>query len=369
MTMTAPTRALAAIRPTASIGLLASTAAISATFMATPFVILETIEVYGVSAGWAALLSTAQVGGFTITNLYAGRRLQAGPELARRAIACFAICNLLSAITLAFPLLVILRTMAGASMGLLTWIAWADSAADTKKRGDVAAVGPLSSAIFAPLIALVATGFGLTGIYLILAAVVAGSFLLPLQIESTDMPSRRPIETPGVTTLLFALSLFMAGGSGVFVFGRVLADEHIGMSALTFSLILSANALVSIPVARYSGRRRFPGLWMMTIAACAVLMATTESAAVFATVIVVWGLAFWAVIPEVFSILSDKSVHPADRVGDAQAVMSMGRVIGPSIAGVLVGAGSFTALGWVSAALILTAAGAVQLTTSKHRWQ
>lgn len=81
--MTAPTRALAAIRPTASIGLLASTAAISATFMATPFVILETIEVYGVSAGWAALLSTAQVGGFTITNLYAGRRLQAGPELAR----------------------------------------------------------------------------------------------------------------------------------------------------------------------------------------------------------------------------------------------------------------------------------------------
>lgn len=219
------------------------------------------------------------------------------------------------------------------------------------------------------MIALVATGFGLTGIYLILAAVVAGSFLLPLQIESTDMPSRRPIETPGVTTLLFALSLFMAGGSGVFVFGRVLADEHIGMSALTFSLILSANALVSIPVARYSGRRRFPGLWMMTIAACAVLMATTESAAVFATVIVVWGLAFWAVIPEVFSILSDKSVHPADRVGDAQAVMSMGRVIGPSIAGVLVGAGSFTALGWVSAALILTAAGAVQLTTSKHRWQ
>ena len=367
--MTAPTRALASIRPSASPGLLASAAAISATFMATPFVISETIDVYQVSAGSAALLSTAQVGGFTLTNLYAGRRLQAGPGLTRRALLVFASCNLVSAFALGFPVLVLLRTLAGASMGLLTWIAWADSAVDTKKRGDVAAVGPLASAVFAPIIAVVTTQFGLAGIYLTLAIVAAVGFLLPLSVDVSEMPSRRPIETPGVKALLLALGVFMAGGSGVFVFGRVLADEHIGMSALTFSLLLSGNALASIPIARHPGRRRMPGLWMAVISVCAVLMATTDSQIVFGAVIVLWGMAFWAVVPEVFSILSDRSVHPADRVGDAQAVMSVGRVIGPTIGGILVGTGSFTFLGLVSAVLIFGSAVVVQATTSKHRWQ
>ena len=254
-------------------------------------------------------------------------------------------------------------------MGLLTWIAWTDSAVDPKKRGDVAAIGPFSAALFAPVIATVATRFGLSGIYFALAAVAAAGLALPLKIEASVMPARRPIETPGVRLVLASLCIFMAGGSSVFVFGRVLADEHIGMSALVFSLILSANALVSIPVARYSGRRRLPGAWIAIIAVCAVVAATTDSTVIFAFVIVLWGMAFWAVVPEIFTILSDRSIHPADRVGDAQAVMSMGRVIGPTIGGALVGAGSFAALGWISAALILSAGIAVEFVATKHRWR
>lgn len=369
VTMTAPTRALAAVRPAASPGLLLTSGAIAATFMATPFVIAEAIDIYEISTGWAALLSTAQVGGFTAGNLYAGRRLRASTSLARKALLFFVICNLASALDLSFAGLVGLRTLAGVAMGLLTWIAWADSAVDAKKRGDIAAIGPVSSAIGAPLIALLASRGQLTGTYLALAAVAALGLLLPMSIATSAQPDRRPIETPGVRVVLVAMGLFGAGGSSIFVFSRVIASMQVGMGALVFSLALSFNALASIPTARYRGRRRLPGLWMAGIAVCAVLMATTESEIVFIAVVVVWGMLFWAVVPELFSMLSDRSAHPADRVGDAQAVMSIGRVVGPSLGGALVGTGSFVLLGWTAAGFILVAGIAIEATTTAHRWR
>ncbi len=369
MTLTTPIRALAAVRPAASAGLLLTSAAIAATFMATPFVIAEAIDVYGVSTGSAALLSTAQVGGFTAGNLVSGRRLHASTSLARKALLIFVICNLASALHLSFAGLVGLRTLAGVAMGVLTWIAWADSAVDAKKRGDIAAIGPVAAAIGAPLIALVASRGALTGTYLALAAVAAVGLLLPMAVAPSSQPDRRPIETPGVRAVLLAMGLFGAGGSSIFVFSRVIASNQVGMSALVFSLALSFNALASIPTARYRGRRRVPGFWMAVIAVCAVLMATTESDVVFIGVVVIWGLSFWAAVPEMFSMLSDRSVHPADRVGDAQAVMSIGRVIGPSIGGILVGAGSFTLLGWTAAGLVLVAGIVIEATATAHRWR
>jgi predicted MFS family arabinose efflux permease len=47
--------------------------------------------------------------------------------------------------------------------------------------------------------------------------------------------------------------------------------------------------------------------------------------------------------------------------------MSIGRIAGPSLGGVLVGAGSFTALGWFGVASMALAGFMVQYAASAHR--
>ena len=106
MTVSAPARAFGAFKPTASPGLLAASSAIAATFTATPFVIAESVERFGIGISWAAALSTAQVGGFTVTNLIGNRRFTASADLARKSLAVFAVANAVSIVIPFFPALV-----------------------------------------------------------------------------------------------------------------------------------------------------------------------------------------------------------------------------------------------------------------------
>ena len=72
---------------------------------------------------------------------------------------------------------------------------------------------------------------------------------------------------------------------------------------------------------------------------------------------VTWGFGFWMAVPAAFSVLAEHSNYPAERAGDAQAYMAMGRVVGPMLGGLLYDAG-LLALGIVGG-LLMASAGAV----------
>ena len=369
MTVGAPARAFGAFKPTASPGLLASSAAIAATFTATPFVIAATVDEFGTSIGAAALLSTAQVGGFMVANLVGNRRFKASARLAKRALALFVLANAVSIFLPSLAALVVARTIAGAAMGLLTWIAWADSATDGKRRGEIAAIGPLSAAIAAPLLGIVATVGDLGWIFALLALLSAIGFGLPIQVAENDIPTKRnPIQTPGVKLVLLSMCVMLGAASAVFVFVRLIAED-LGMSAMATSVALSLNALAGIPAARFSGRRRLPGLWIAIMGVCALLLTQTNSPTIFFAIVALWGLCFWSAVPEIFSMLADRSVFPSDRVGDAQAAMAFGRVVGPTAGGALVVSGSFTTIGIVAFVLLLASALTIEGVATAHRWR
>jgi predicted MFS family arabinose efflux permease len=160
--------------------------------------------------------------------------------------------------------------------------------------------------------------------------------------------------------LIVALGLVTLGGSAVFVFSGVIAVEEAGMTPLAVSFVLSANAAAGIPTARWRGRRPLAGAWILAIAVLALLLGLTESAPMFAVVVTTWGFVYWFAIPGVFALLSDRSRHPSERAGDAQAAMAAGRVVGPIVGGIAVNAGSFTTLGALGA-VTLAGAGATVL--------
>jgi len=369
VTVSTPARAFGAFKPTASPGLLATSSAIAATFTATPFVIAESVERFDISIGAAALLSTAQVGGFTVANLVGNRRFTASARLARKSLGLFVAMNAASVFLPSFAGLVVARTLAGVAMGLLTWIAWADSATDGKRRGEIAAIGPLASAISAPILGVV-TSFGdLRSIFAVLTVVAACGLLLPIHVAENEISKvRNPIRTPGVRWVLISMAVVTGAGSAVFVFARVIAED-LGMSAFATSIALSINALAGIPAARFAGRRRLPGVWIAIMGGCALLLTQTSSTILYFVILALWGLCFWSAIPEVYSMLADRSVFPSDRVGDAQASMAFGRVIGPTAGAALVAGGSFTSVGIVAVILLVGAAICIEAVATSHRWR
>ncbi len=368
MTFAAPTRLSNRLRPSVSPGLLFGSAATATVFVATSFAVPAVIDDYGVSAGAAVLISTGQVGGFTLTNLIGGRRLTPSAAMARGSLATMAITNLASVFAPTFALLVLLRFACGLAMGLFTWIAWSDSAADNARRGSIAAVGPLTSAVAAPLLAGAVNLGGLRAIYAVLAFISALCMFLPITVQAAISRGRRPIAARGVIPVLLGMAALTLGGSAVFVFVGVIARDHIGMSTLTLSIALSLNAIAGIPTARYAGRRRFPGVFIMLTGCCAYLLTIADSTWMFMAILVVWGMTFWAAVPETYALLGERSKHPADRIGDAQAIMAMGRVIGPTVGGALVAAGSFTALGIVSGGVMIAGGLTVSYVSMSHRW-
>ena len=335
-------------------------------FAATALAVPEVVVDYGVNTGAAALISTAQVGGFTVANLLGGRRLVPSVKMARWAGITMFVANAASAIAPNYASLIALRGITGIAMGLLTWIAWADSADDDNRRGEIAALGPVTSVVAAPLIALASWWGGLDAIYLTLAGFSAVCLLLPLRVDPAITRGRRPIEARGVIPVLLGMGALALGGSAVFVFSGVIAD-NLGMSTIALSLALSLNAITGIPAARYAGRRRMPGGFIAITALCALALATVDSQVVFFAAMALWGAAFWMAVPEAYTLLSERSKHPADRIGDAQAVMALGRVIGPTVGGILVAAGSFTVLGVAAAGIMLAGAILVEIVATSHR--
>jgi DHA1 family inner membrane transport protein len=145
-------------------------------------------------------------------------------------------------------------------------------------------------------------------------------------------------------------------GSAVFVYAAALGTDRAGMTTTAVSVALALNAIAGVPSARWTGDRRWGGLWLLGVAACAISVAMATQAWLFVLALAGWGFFFWMGVPAVYQLLAERSRNPADRAGDAQAVMAIGRVIGPLVGGAMITAGSAVTLGLAAGVLLVTAA-------------
>jgi DHA1 family chloramphenicol resistance protein-like MFS transporter len=355
----APVRLLLALRPSVAPALLIATAASTAVFIATPFLLPAVAAEYDISVGKAGLMSTTQLAGFVIASWTGGRFLRPTRSVFIAASLLGVVANLASAMAPTFEVLAAARLVSGLSLGLTAWFAWQAAFGDAGKTGDVAVVGPLVGTIVAPTVSLLIESIGIDGVFVVLAA-VAG---LPLLFvgKVSKQPQLRPHDTRHAATraarvILLALGMITFGGSSVFVFGAAIGTGLNGMTALAVSLVYSANSVAAIPAARWFGHRGPAGVWFLGTAICAVVIGTSRSPVAFSAALISWGFVFFMGVPAVFALLASRSRFPEERAGDAQAVMALGRVFGPLLGGYFIASDAVEALGVVAAGIIVSAA-------------
>lgn len=360
--MQAPLRVLRAFRTGTAPGVVMATAVTTAVFAATPLTLPAVVDRFSVGPGTAGLYSAAQLGAFVAGSWSAGRFLTPSGRVFRLALVVLAVANLASALTDVFVALVAVRAAAGLALGTLTWLAWSQVFGDNERQGDIAVVGPLAGVLASPLFGLLLWWGDDRHVFVALAVVS----LVPLvRVPRFALPRapvhherHRPVRPALV--LVVALGALTFGGSAVFVFGGVIAVDKLGMDPFTVSLAFSVNAAASIPSARWRGDRQRPGLWMVVTAMCAVGLGVIDQAWMLWPVLALWGFAFWAGIPGIYTLLADRSAYPAERAGDAQAAMAAGRAVGPLVGAAVVNVGSFAWLG-LTGGLVMAAAGLVCL--------
>lgn len=352
--MQVPIRLTLLLRPSVSVGILLAVGFSTFALGATPFLLDLVVDEYEIGLAAASLIGVFQLGGFVIGSWGSGRWLTPRRRIFIIALGLAVASNLASALLPPFVVLVALRFISGLSLGLISWFAWVQVFGDDEGMGDIAVIGPVTGIAASPLIAFSAGG-GAATVFVMLA----GLAVIPLAFNrgagATDRvppPKQRSSPVPVAKILLACLAVFTLGGSAVFQYTVVLGTGRIGLTPSQVALILSANALAAIPSARWPWRRGYPGPWLVIIGGCAVTITTAPNAPVFAAAVIFWGFAFWMAIPGVFKVLAERSAHPADRAGDAQAVMAGGRVIGPLVGGLLLDGAGATALGVVGGALI-----------------
>ena len=324
--------------------------------IATPFLIDLVGDEYGISLTMASLVGVVQLGGFVLGSFGAGRLLAPSRRVFIGALAVAVVTNLLSVLLPSYGVLLLLRFGSGTTLGIISWFAWAQVFGDKRGMADVAVIGPLAGVVASPIVGVVASEGGLEGVF----ALLAGLACVPLLFSRSagaehTMPeaTARSQAVPVARALLALLGLFTLGGSAVFQYVVVIGVDELELAPTTIAWVLSANALIGIPAARWRWGRGTPGIWVALTGVCAIGLAVSGSVAVFAASIVVWGFAYWMGIPGVFTVLSERSRHPSDRAGDAQAIMATGRVAGPFLGGAILDAASSVTLGFVGGSLMI----------------
>lgn len=353
-----PVRVVQTLRPQVAAGVLLSTAVSTVVFSATPFLVRGVAIDQGVDVATVGLISTAQLGGFSLTTWAAGRYLRARRRMLVIAVFIGVIANLASGWAPWFSFLVGARVVSGVSLGLIAWIAWAEVFGDDEKVGDIAVIGPIVGTIVSPIIAIVidrsgpdALFYGLAVLYLMPLA-----FIRTTKLDAAARPKQqRHRPTRAAAAILLALGTITFGGSAVFIFASVIGQDDVGLTAFAVSIAFSVNALASVPSARYRGTRKLPGFWMAITGVSAIVIGAVHHPAAFWIALPAWGFAFWMGVPGAFSLLAERSKYPQERAGDAQSVMAAGRVVGPLLGGALY-AISPAALGWGGGGIMLAAA-------------
>lgn len=353
--MQIPIRLVLLLRPSVSTGILLGVGFSTFVLSATPFLFGLVSQEYGIGLTAASLIGVLQLGGFVVGSWGSGRWLRPRRRVFIVALVLAVASNLASAALPPFVVLIALRFVSGLSLGLISWFAWVQVFGDEHRMGDIAVIGPVAGILASPLIAVFATGGGPAGVFLLLAVLAC----VPLVFNRGSgaahaVPPKRKRSVPvrAAKILLVSLGLFSLGGSSVFQYAVVLGTGQVGLDARTVALVFSANSLASIPSARWPWRRGIPGPWLMATGGCALALGTASSGIVFTAAIAFWGFSFWMAIPGVFTVLAERSVHPSDRAGDAQAIMASGRVAGPLLGGFLLDGFGSTVLGVVGGSLM-----------------
>ncbi|MGF1596859.1 MAG: MFS transporter [Acidimicrobiales bacterium] len=360
--MQIPVRLVVLLRPSVSPGILLAVGFSTFVLSATPFLFDLLVDEYHIGLTAASLIGVFQLGGFVLGSWWAGRWLLPRRRFFVVALAVAVATNLASATLPAFAVLVALRFVSGLSLGLISWYAWVQVFGNDRGTGDIAVIGPVAGVVASPLIALFAAGGGAAGVYALLGTLA----IVPLVFNRGSGASERvPFRTersspvPAARIILAALGLFTLGGSAVFQYAVVVGSDRLDLGAGTVALVFSANAIAAVPAAKWPWRRGLPGPWMAVTGLCAVVMPSSPSTAVFAGAITVWGFAFWMGLPGVFTVLAERSANPADRAGDAQAVMAAGRVFGPFVGGLALDLAGPGTLGLVGGSMMMLAGAAV----------
>ena len=354
--MQSPIQVVTLLRPKTRRDLLAAAAVSAMVFTATPFLLSVVSEEYDVSLGTSSLISSFQLGGFVIASWVVGRLVDPSRRLLVISLLAAVAANVASALVPWFGALLVLRFLAGVALAIIAWLGWQEVFGDSDRMGDVAVVGPVVGIVGAPVASFLANWSGSDAVFISLAIFA----LLPLAIPKPDRElsanaprkADRSKPVPVTRLILLCLGAITLGGSAVFVFAAALGVDRVGLDPFVVSMAFSANALVGIPAARYRGERRLAGLWLVGTAGCAIVITNVTYEPVFWVGVVAWGFAFWSGVPGIYKLLAERSVHPADRAGDAQSVMAAGRVVGPLLGAGFIEAGSVQALGFVAAALM-----------------
>jgi DHA1 family inner membrane transport protein len=319
---------------------------VSLLFGATPFLIPLVAERYGVSVGTAGLISAVQVSGFAVTTFVAGRWWSPSRRKLVLGGVIGLVFNGLSAIAGSFELLLGFRLMAGTAAGVFTWLAWADAMRDRKSMRTIAAVGPVTVLVGAPILAWIGSAAGTGGLYWTLAVSLAPVLVLRPDFGGSTRHRRRSMSpSRSNVVLLIALGTLTMAGSGLFVFVGAFATTEIGMGVVAVAVGFSVNAAAGLVGARWKARPQHAWPWMGVITLSASMLVVAPSELVYFLAMVGWGFAFWMAIPTVLTAIAEWSLVPEERVGDAQSIMAAGRAFGPVIGGVLVGSGAYGRLG------------------------
>jgi predicted MFS family arabinose efflux permease len=355
--MQVPSRILYGGRQGAPLALIASTAAVTMMFAATPFLITPLSEHYGISEGFAGSISVAQVGAFAAVNFIFPRVLRPSGKLLRTAAIALVIVNLLSVFVGFYAVLLFVRVLAGAAAGTMTWLTWSNAMRRRSSMSSIAATGPMTALIAAPLMAAL-SGWGDQAIYAVLAIATVPSAVLWAPISGRKR-ARGVISGSRSNRILlaglFALTFF---GSALFINQTIVARDIHGLTAFASSIAFSMNAAGAIAGARLSTRNRYPGWFLASIGPAAFLTVVGPSW-MFYVGMTWWGFSFWMGVPGVLQMLVDRSLEPSERAGDGQGVMALGRAVGPALGGVFVDAGALVALAVTSATGIAVAGATV----------
>ena len=340
---------------------------VAAVFAATPFLLPDVSARLDITLGLTGALSTAQVASFALASFLAGRLFKPRRRLHYGSLALIAISCGASALVTSFPILVSTRVASGIGMGILTWIAWADATRFSKGLGQVAAVAPITAAIASPIIGWLIGRGGYPWVFATLGLIAA--IAMVFKVDFGDLPriGRKMSSSKTNRVLLFAMLLLSLGGSAVFIFAAAVGEAVVGLSPVTIAFALSLNALAGVAGTRFNARRGKAGLWLAGAAFAALALGNLAEPIWFFVAMFVWGFSYWMVVPAVFRLLAARSLTPSERIGDAQALMAVGRVFGPVLGGVAVAGGDFSRLSGTGSIVMFCAAGIVFVVEAARR--
>jgi predicted MFS family arabinose efflux permease len=345
---------------------MASAAVVAATFAATPFLLPDVATRLSLDIGRTGLLSTAQVGSSALASFLAGRLFRPTRRLHYGSLALIALATLGSAAASDFTILLVTRLLTGLGLGTLTWIAWSDATRFPRGLGDVAAIAPLTAAIASPGLGWLIEAGGCPMVFVALAILSLTAIAFPVGLGELPRVGRTVSGSRSNRLLLMALLILTLGGSSVFIFTGASGIEIQGLSPTTIAWAFSLNAIAGVVATRREPRTGRAGLWLTGTAVSALAIGLVTSGWVFFVAMAIWGYSFWMGVPAVFRLLVARSLTAAERVGDAQAAMAVGRVFGPVVGGLALGAGRFTRLSLIGAGIMATAALSV-LTVERYR--